>query len=543
MSSNHGSGGYDARFVDPLEEHHICFVCHLVLRQPRLTDCGHRFCDSCLSPVSRNAEVWCPICGTQLKTSEIYPDNMAKREILGLQVRCCEEELGCDWQGKLREVEDHKGTCNFGIETCPNGCGERLMRGGMKKHMEDWCLRRIVECPICFGTLEYCLLSDHQERCDHYLVQCIYECGALIPRATMSLHVSLEGTCTRSCLSCEFEHSGCLFKGNRGQMEVHRNQETASHLSMVAKSLQSRLEIAESKVIGAEKQQADTNAKLAIAETKLAAAERRLQQTESKQAETERKLTETRRELSETKSMLTDLRCQSVPEKKSSAPPAKGTAFNARAANPFKVEVTTVNPGHSVLARDVSKVVDSKQVGHKPCTEPLKPFDYDSADFLRSFLQEKSERSEQTSDTFFFVWKINNWYRQLMEAKRTIQRGSGPLSVAFYTGTNGYQLRLEAFLNGHLQYRGTHLSLAVSVLEGKNDSYLPKSQRCSLGLNLCCQKRSGKSKTFRHDCVINSRQKGRLFIAADFVSHEEMAVGHFLALNEIFVVFQFKILS
>ena len=39
------------------------------------------------------------------------------------------------------------------------------------------------------------------------------------------------------------------------------------------------------------------------------------------------------------------------------------------------------------------------------------------------------------------------------------------------------------------------------------------------------------------------RQKGLLFIAADFVSHEEMAVGHFLALNEIFVVFQFKILS
>ena len=38
------------------------------------------------------------------------------------------------------------------------------------------------------------------------------------------------------------------------------------------------------------------------------------------------------------------------------------------------------------------------------------------------------------------------------------------------------------------------------------------------------------------------RQKGRLFIAVDFVSHEEMAVGHFLALNEIFVVFQFRIL-
>jgi hypothetical protein len=98
-------------------------------------------------------------------------------------------------------------------------------------------------------------------------------------------------------------------------------------------------------------------------------------------------------------------------------------------------------------------------------------------------------------------------------------------------------------LNGHLHCKGSYLPLAVVVLDRKNDYVLPKSQKCLLGFNLCCQKRSCKSKTVEHCGVINVHQKGRPFIIADFISHEEMAIGQFLAYNEIFIVFQFKTLS
>jgi hypothetical protein len=156
------------------------------------------------------------LCAEQNRERQRYILTTWRKEVLCLKVRWWGDERGCDWQGELRNLEDHEKTCNFGIEVCPNRCGERLMRGNMKKHVEDRCPRRTVECLYCFETLEYCLLLEHEERSDQFLVKCIYNCGAMVSKGTMSLHVSLEGSCTKSCLACEFEHYGCPFKGNRG---------------------------------------------------------------------------------------------------------------------------------------------------------------------------------------------------------------------------------------------------------------------------------------------------------------------------------------
>ncbi len=41
------AGGYEASFVLPVQDDHKCPVCHLVLRDPLQTDCGHRICSSC----------------------------------------------------------------------------------------------------------------------------------------------------------------------------------------------------------------------------------------------------------------------------------------------------------------------------------------------------------------------------------------------------------------------------------------------------------------------------------------------------------------
>ena len=40
--------GYDENFDLPLEEKHKCKICHLGLREPVQTSCGHRFCRGCI---------------------------------------------------------------------------------------------------------------------------------------------------------------------------------------------------------------------------------------------------------------------------------------------------------------------------------------------------------------------------------------------------------------------------------------------------------------------------------------------------------------
>ena len=39
--------GYDEEFVNEVEDDFICLICHLPLKEPVLTRCGHRFCRAC----------------------------------------------------------------------------------------------------------------------------------------------------------------------------------------------------------------------------------------------------------------------------------------------------------------------------------------------------------------------------------------------------------------------------------------------------------------------------------------------------------------
>ena len=40
--------GYDEDFVNAVEDEITCLICHLPLKEPVLTRCGHRFCKECV---------------------------------------------------------------------------------------------------------------------------------------------------------------------------------------------------------------------------------------------------------------------------------------------------------------------------------------------------------------------------------------------------------------------------------------------------------------------------------------------------------------
>lgn len=46
-------GGYKERFVKTVEDKYKCEKCRLVLCNPKQTECGHRFCETCMAALLR----------------------------------------------------------------------------------------------------------------------------------------------------------------------------------------------------------------------------------------------------------------------------------------------------------------------------------------------------------------------------------------------------------------------------------------------------------------------------------------------------------
>ena len=53
--------GYGCKFVHPLLKRHECPLCHLAMRNPMQTECGHLFCKECLEQILKLRPPLCPL--------------------------------------------------------------------------------------------------------------------------------------------------------------------------------------------------------------------------------------------------------------------------------------------------------------------------------------------------------------------------------------------------------------------------------------------------------------------------------------------------
>ncbi|XP_078374101.1 uncharacterized protein LOC144657616 [Oculina patagonica] len=137
--------GFDAQFEPPLKEGLKCRLCHLGLRDPVQTLCGHRFCRECIEDAIRSKGRTCPVSGCEhfLGSSEPYPDNFAKQEVLSWNVRCPlkrSDDHNCPWKGPLHDFQWHlEKTCPFVLEKCDCGC--EILRRDLQGHVATGCPR------------------------------------------------------------------------------------------------------------------------------------------------------------------------------------------------------------------------------------------------------------------------------------------------------------------------------------------------------------------------------------------------------------------
>ena len=193
-ASCHTSRGYQVNFVEqpPKEIEVECSVCFNVLFEPKLaTCCGHSFCAACIDPIESGGKP-CPLCSQQI---ELVDDKRLERTLNGLTVYCPHKKKGCEWTGELREVNNH-------LNKQPTT--DNLLKG---------CQYQEILCEVC---------QSHQ--CE---------------RQHMENHVSND--CPEREIECEYHSVGCVFKGPQLELGQHMSESINIHLSLLAKFVQGGL--------------------------------------------------------------------------------------------------------------------------------------------------------------------------------------------------------------------------------------------------------------------------------------------------------------
>ncbi|XP_057606017.1 TNF receptor-associated factor 6 isoform X3 [Hippopotamus amphibius kiboko] len=171
--------GYDVEFDPPLESKYECPICLMALREAVQTPCGHRFCKACIIKSIRDAGHKCPVDNEILLENQLFPDNFAKREILSLMVKCPNE--GCLHKMELRHLEIHDQNC-----------------------------------PLANVICEYC--------------------NTMLIREQMPNHYDLD--CPTAPVPCTFSAFGCHEKMQRNHLARHLQENTQSHMRMMAQAVQ-----------------------------------------------------------------------------------------------------------------------------------------------------------------------------------------------------------------------------------------------------------------------------------------------------------------
>ncbi|XP_025935378.1 TNF receptor-associated factor 3 isoform X3 [Apteryx rowi] len=160
-------GGYKEKFVNAVEDKYKCEKCHLILCNPKQTECGHRYCETCMNALLSSSSPKCTACQESIVKDKVFKDNCCRRELLALQIYCRNENKGCKEQLSLGQLLMHlKTDCQFEELPCPRAdCKEKILRKDLPDHVEKTCKYRETTCKYCKSqvpmiTLQVALLQN-----------------------------------------------------------------------------------------------------------------------------------------------------------------------------------------------------------------------------------------------------------------------------------------------------------------------------------------------------------------------------------------------
>uniref|UniRef100_A0A8C9F9K6 TNF receptor-associated factor n=1 Tax=Pavo cristatus TaxID=9049 RepID=A0A8C9F9K6_PAVCR len=167
-------GGYKEKFVNAVEDKYKCEKCHFILCNPKQTECGHRFCETCMNALLSTPSPKCTACQESIVKDKVFKDNCCRRELLALQIYCRNENKGCKEQLSLGQLLMHlKTDCQFEELACPRAdCKEKILRKDLPDHVEKTCKYRETTCKYCKSQVPMIMLQVHH--LIHTMVSCFF---------------------------------------------------------------------------------------------------------------------------------------------------------------------------------------------------------------------------------------------------------------------------------------------------------------------------------------------------------------------------------
>ncbi|XP_056282259.1 TNF receptor-associated factor 3 isoform X1 [Pseudoliparis swirei] len=520
-------GGFRDHFLLTPEAKYCCEACSLVLCQPRQTECGHRFCQSCINDILSHPNPVCPADMEPLFKDKIFRDVCCHREIMALKVDCRSEANGCQEQMSLQQIPDHLNVCPFFEVPCPLGkCKERMMRKEIPDHLSWKCKHRESSCEFCMTKMPLTDLQKHKETvCPAFPVSCPNHCSfSSLPRSELSSH---QNDCPKAQVSCLFHRYGCTFKGLNLDMRQHESTLAAEHLRMMA----NRNSTLENKVEDIKGELLERYKVLPALSSRLSELENQSDELREKNRQMEQKLATMQKLMSahSEKLLEVELELRSLRVLRDEVENLRGTLENVR------TRLNTLEQGGRSGTGSATHTLASLENQLKRHDEMLSVHEIRLADMDLRF-----QVLETASYNGTLIWKIRDYKRRKQEAvgAKTLSLYSQP----FYTGYFGYKMCARVYLNGDGMGKGTHLSLFFVVMRGEYDALLPWPFKQKVTLMLMDQGPSRKhlGDAFKPDPNSSSfrRPAAEMNIASGcplFVSQTVLETGSYIKDDTIFI--------
>ncbi|KAL3175443.1 hypothetical protein MRX96_040194 [Rhipicephalus microplus] len=249
MNSENAEGTYKLRdhpafpneiavsFRKELRPELICAACNCITAAGLKDKKGHVFCQTCAHTLTDDTgQFTCYLCDTSAQLRSLKRNDKEWQVLENMQSACPNENKGCDFSGKLRQVLMHYEKCDMRGKVRCTLCGDAYAMKVIAEHMENDCPQRLLECVFCERDVEACQKRKHEANCDQRPGTCEY-CAKKF-KTYKELEQNHEPVCQLKPIDCSFKQLGCDFKAARREMERHEeNSRSNGHSELFLRKI------------------------------------------------------------------------------------------------------------------------------------------------------------------------------------------------------------------------------------------------------------------------------------------------------------------
>ena len=175
------------------------------------------------------------------------PHESINDTILSLKCTCPLSKRGCEWLGRLENVENHLTTCGHVYESCQLLCGVVTTRDEMGRHVREECSQHEEACLHCSGVHKVCEMVEHVKVCGKVFMLCELGCGTRVRRESILFH--FESECSEESVVCPYEKYRCEVVGlKRRELEKHLEENRCLHTELKLTVLEDKFKLLEKQI-------------------------------------------------------------------------------------------------------------------------------------------------------------------------------------------------------------------------------------------------------------------------------------------------------